>query len=116
MMKIIAVSAFKFIHLKRHTIVSQTGGFRRVEPQKRYRSPTLMNLVSLSSKVTIITPANHQDHQLMERSLLVYDIRQNQIKIRVPDHFSPFFPTKPDFQIFQLLLIVLRNVVRHTFE
>jgi hypothetical protein len=100
MMKIIAVSVFKWIHLKRHTIVSRKIGYRNVEPQKRYRSPISMNLVSLSSKVTIIAPANHQDHQLMEKSLLIHDIRYNPINILVPDYFSPFLSSQTRFSHF----------------
>jgi hypothetical protein len=93
-MKISAVSASKFIHLKRHMIVSKKIGYRKVEPQERIRSPISMNLVSLSSKVTIIASVNYQDHQLMERSLPIHNIRSNPISILVPDYFSPFLSSQ----------------------
>jgi hypothetical protein len=72
-----------------------------------------MNMVSLSSEVTIIAAANPQNHQLMEKPLLIHDIRDNPTDILVPRHFSP---TKPDFHVSQLLSIVPRKVTRHTFE
>jgi hypothetical protein len=48
-------------------------------------------------KMTAVT--TDKDRQLMERTLVVQDIRDNSIKFVIFDHFSQFCPIKPNRHI-----------------